>query len=101
MGAIFQVKTRLIVAVAVILSFGHALAADPAAEGMSILKSVRIAQTSQHMTLNGALRTGPTTVPLRLVIEGPVIRYEFKDPALSLVLKLGEKGSQLQEVTRT
>ncbi len=65
-----------------------------------MLKAMRVAQTSQHMALAGTLRTGPVSVPLRLVIDGPVIKYEFKDSGTSLVLRLGDRGSQLQEVSR-
>jgi len=102
MGAIFQVKTRLIFTVSIFLSVVAAKAAgDPAADGAAVLKAMKVAQTSQHMNLSGSLRTGPVTVPLQLIIDGSVIKYEFKDPAVTLVLRLGDKGSQLQEVTRS
>ena len=106
MGAIFQVKKRLVLAALSLCACAASAAppaeapADPVAQGLSILKSVRLAQTAQHMTLDGTLRTGPVKEPFRLVIDGQVIRYEFKDPSLALVLRLGEKKSQLQEVTK-
>ena len=100
MGDIFHVKSRILLTVAA-LSCGLALAR--AAEGdpdpLEILKTVRTAQNAQHMILDGRLRTGPTSIPLRLLIEGSTVRYEFKDPALAIVLRLGDKGSQLQEIT--
>ena len=101
MGVIFQVKTRfLLAALAVGAGLSGLRAADPQPDALSLLHSVRIAQAAQHITMDGNLRTGPVTVPFRLVIDAGVIRYEFKEPPLSLVLRLGEKNSQFQEVTR-
>jgi hypothetical protein len=82
---------------------GVAFAADPPPDPMALLQSVRMAQTAQHLTLVGDLRTGPKSMPLKLTIDGSVIRYEFSDPPNdppALVLRLGDKSSQLQEVTR-
>ena len=50
------------------------------------------------MTMRGQLRTGPKVLPFRLVLEGPVIRYEFTEPPQTLVLRLGDKSSRLEEV---
>ena len=101
MGVNFQVKTRLLLAaLAIFAGFGAFCAADPQPDALALLRSVRIAQAAQHITMDGNLRTGPKNVPFRLVIDAGVIRYEFKEPPLSLVLRLGEKNSQFQEVTR-
>jgi hypothetical protein len=101
MGATFQGKTRLLLSSAVLFLCGllGAGAADLAPDPLAILRSVRISQASQHLDLDGDLRTGPQIIPFRLAIDGPTIRYEFKDPAFTLALHLGEKGAQLQEIT--
>ncbi len=103
MGAPFQVKKRLSIA-ALTLAAGWsatAVAADPPPDAMAILKAVRVAQTSEHIALLGGLRTGPTTVPFRLVIDGQNIRYEFTNPTQAIALHLGEKTSKLEEVNRS
>jgi outer membrane lipoprotein-sorting protein len=85
----------LILAFAVVLpAFGQ----QPTAQ--EILKEARLSQTEQHRALRGRLRNGPASIPFRLVMEGGEIRYEFSDPAQTLRLRLGEKGSRLEEITR-
>lgn len=102
MGETFQVKTRFLTAALVLLLSCtlHAAEEKPEDAASTILKSARLAQASQKMTLAGRLRTGPTSTPFRLVIDGPVIRYEFTDPSLILQLRLSEKSSVLQEIVR-
>lgn len=71
----------------------------PEPDAREILKSVRLNQASQHEQLKGQLRTGPRKIPFRLVVDGPMIRYEFTEPPQTIVLKMGEKDSQLLETT--
>lgn len=66
-----------------------------------ILKEVRLNQSEQHRVLNGRLRNGDQIVPFKLLLNGAEIRYEFTKPDLALMLRLGEKGSRLEEVTRS
>jgi hypothetical protein len=99
MGLPFHVKLRflLLAAAALALPLRAAEERPPAQE---ILRSVRLSQTGQRATLKGQLRTGPKTVPFRLSLSGPIARYEFSDPAETIVLNLGEKESRLSEVTK-
>jgi hypothetical protein len=93
----FAVKTRLVLATFVCWS-GLA-GAEPVPDAREILRTVRLAQTSQHQTLRGRLRTAGKVSPFRLVIEGPIIRYEFSDPPQIIQLRLLERDSRLEEVT--
>ena len=98
MGAPLAVKTRLIVVAALCLSCGGR--AEPAPDAHEILRTVRAAQASQHQMLQGRLRTGGRSVPFRLVINGPIIRYEFSDPPQTIQLRLQDRSSRLEEITR-
>jgi hypothetical protein len=98
MGLKLQVKTRLLVAGMLCLS-GFA-AGEEAPDAREILKSVRVNQATQNKVLRGHLRTGPKVTPFRLVLAGNVIRYEFSEPPQTLALRLGEKDSRLEEITK-
>lgn len=74
---------------------GSSLSAQTADE---IMKQVRFRQAQQRAEFNGRLRTGQTKVPFHLQIEGPSIRYSFKDPQRILQLRLGNKSAELEEV---
>lgn len=99
-----QVKQGLarLAAAAVLLFGGGAIAAaapdNPPPSAAEILRGVRLSQTGQHRELTGQLRNGPNVTPFRLVLDGPLIRYEFANPALVLQLRLGEKDSRLEEL---
>ena len=61
---------------------GHVLlrrADDPPPNARDLLKSVRVAQSSQNWKLSGRLRVGSRKLPFRLTLERAVIRYEFPD----------------------
>ncbi len=79
----------------------HANAQSVQPTAGEILKEVRLNQSEQHRVLNGRLRTGDQAVPFKLLLDGGEIRYEFTKPDLALVLRLGEKGSRLEEVTKS
>ena len=86
-----------------ILLAALALAAQPslaedAPDPHAILKTVRIAQSSQNRALNGSIRTGSKNLPFRLVCAGTTIRYEFTNPPQVIQLRLGEKEARLEEV---
>jgi hypothetical protein len=99
MGHPLLVKLRLLVlAVAALPAFAGAAEERPPAQ--EILRAVRINQVAQRQVLRGQLRTGPTTVPFRLTLAGPIARYEFTNPSETIVLNLGEKESRLSEVTK-
>jgi hypothetical protein len=65
-----------------------------------LLESVRLQQAQQDLDLEAQLREGPTVVPFRLIQTGPTIRYAFTKPDEALQLRLDEKDSRLEEVTR-
>ncbi len=73
------------------------LRAEDPPSAQELLKSVRIAQSSQDWKLTGRIRTGSTKIPFRLNLEKGSIRYEFTDNGDILTLRLGEKSSTLEE----
>lgn len=99
MGLPFLVKLRLLLLASAMCAI-PVRAAEEKPTGPEILRSVRLSQSGQRASLKGQLRTGPKTVPFRLSLSGPIARYEFSDPAETIVLNLGEKESRLSEVTK-
>jgi hypothetical protein len=67
----------------------------------AILKAVRLAQSAQSSSLSGAIRTGGKSLPFQLVSSRGTIRYEFKDPAQVIQLRLGDKEARLEEISGT
>jgi hypothetical protein len=49
--------------------------------------------------MTGRLRTGGKSVPFRLVLDGSTIRYEFADPPQTLILRMLDRDSRLEEVS--
>ncbi len=93
-----QVKSRFAALFALFAALcAHAQDTPTAQE---ILRSVRLNQTSQHRALKGQLRMDDTIVPFRLVLNGGEIRYEFDNPPDTIILRLGDKGSELLEKTK-
>jgi len=92
-----HVKTRLLIAAALLPAC--ATRGDETPDVKEILKTVRLAQTSQDRTLTGFLRTEGKKVPFRLIMKDNVVRWEFSDPPQSLVLRLRESSSQFEEIT--
>ena len=86
------------------LIFAAALFAAPLApaqdapDAKAILKTVRIAQSAQNRTVTGRLRTGGKSIPFTLKMDGDTVRWDFTDPAQTLLLRLGEKDSRLEEI---
>ncbi len=74
--------------------------AEPAPDAHEILRVVRIAQSAQHQTLYGQLRTGPKTLPFKMIVRAGTVRYEFSEPAQAIQLRLLEKESRLEEITQ-
>ena len=73
---------------------------DDLPDPVAILRSVREMQASIRQTLQGKLRRSGRTVGYRMVMEGVQVRFEFPDAVppnpKTVVLKLGEKESQLE-----
>jgi len=74
------------------------LRAEDAPDPHTILKTVRIAQSEQNRSLNGAIRQGSKSLPFHLVCAGGVIRYEFTNPPQVVQLRLGDKDARLEEI---
>jgi hypothetical protein len=93
----FSVKTRLLLAAVLLLSPLPLQAQEP--DPHEILRTVRAAQASQNQTMTGRIRTGGKSTPFRLVLAGKTARYEFSDPPQTLILRLQDRDSRLDEVT--
>ena len=100
MGRPFLVKLPLILLAAVVVPLG-VRAADDRPSAQEILRTVRLNQVAQKVTLRGQLRTGPKTVPFRLALSGPSARYEFSDPPETIVLNLGDNDARLSDETKS
>ena len=99
-----QVKSRILAwGLRCLAAIGVAAtgATAPAPSAQDILRSARLNESGQHRVLDGHLRHGAQVVPFRLVFDGDLIRYEFSNPPEALVLRLGEHGSRLEEVTKS
>jgi hypothetical protein len=68
-------------------------------DAREILKTVRVAQSSQNRTLNGQLRTGSKKIPFQLSMKDGTARWQFSDPPQTILLRLGEDSSTLEEIT--
>jgi len=79
-----------------LVSIGHGT--EPTAQ--ELVQSVRLSQGAQHRVLKGELRCEGKVTPFRLVLNGNEIRYEFISPNQIFVLKLEDKTSHLDEITK-
>jgi hypothetical protein len=75
--------------------------AEEAPDAREILRGVRVAESAADRELTGRLRTGPNKIPFKLTMRDGAVRWEFADPPQTLVLRLGEKSSSLEEITPT
>ena len=80
------------------LVWNFPLLAQDAPNAKAILKTVRIAQSAQNLTVTGKLRTGNKTIPFTLKMEGDTVRWDFTEPAQTLLLRLGANDSRLEEI---
>ena len=96
MVTLLRVKSILAAAFLALAITAPARAEDPPS-AQDLLKSVRIAQSSQDWKLTGRIRTGSKKIPFRLHLEKGAIRYEFIESGDTLTLRLGEKSSTLEE----
>lgn len=94
-----KMNSRTANLLAALLLLAAPLRAADAPDPQEILRTVRLAQSSQNRSLDGAIRTGGQSLPFRLVSSSGTIRYEFSDPAQVIQLRLGEKDARLEEVT--
>ncbi len=90
---------RLLSALAVLGALVFLTAASAAPSAQEILASAREQVARQQVEVQGQLRENDTIVPFRLTQSGPVIRYSFTNPDEALQLRLGDSGSQLEEIT--
>ena len=96
MVTLLRVKCILAAACAA-FAFTPSVRADDPPSAQELLKSVRIAQSSQEWKLTGRIRTGSKKIPFKLTLEKGAIRYEFTDNGDLLTLRLGEKSSTFEE----
>lgn len=75
--------------------------AEDAPDAREILRGVRVAESAADRELTGRLRTGSKKIPFKLNMRDGAVRWEFADPPQTLVLRLGEKSSSLEEITPT
>jgi hypothetical protein len=75
------------------------LSAEEQPDAREILRNVRVAQAAENRALTGRIRNGPRKVPFKLTMQKGSVRWDFQDPPQTLVLRLGEKTSSLEEVT--
>ena len=75
------------------------LRAEEAPDAREILQTVRIAQGAQDRALSGRLRNGAQKIPFKLTMRDGTVRWEFSDPPQTLVLRLGEQSSVIEEIT--
>ncbi len=100
MTTIFQVKMRFsALFCAILLLFtcvsGEALAARPSVA--EIMGEARLVPRSQNRVFTGRLRNEGRVIPFQLTLRGDLIRYDFSDGRPPLVLKLGNRGTTLEE----
>ena len=91
---------RVLSALAILGSFVVLTSEAAAPSAPEILASAREQVARQQVEVQGQLRENDTIVPFRLTQNGPVIRYSFTNPEEALQLRLGDSGSQLEEITR-
>lgn len=87
----------ILAAACLTLALAPSVRADDPPSAQELLKSVRIAQSSQDWKLTGRIRVGSKKIPFNLKLEKGAIRYEFTDNGDLLTLRLGEKSSVLEE----
>ncbi|MDQ3622706.1 MAG: outer membrane lipoprotein-sorting protein [Verrucomicrobiota bacterium] len=84
-----------------VLCAGGTLApAAPAPDAREVLKIVRGAQSAQSRELTGRLRSAGRAIPFKLSIVPGTIQWEFSN-APTLLLRLGEKESRLEEIGKS
>jgi len=92
-------KSHIAILLAALALFTGPLRAEDAPDPHAILKTVRIAQSSQNQALKGEIRTGGKSLPFRLNCASGVIRYEFTNPTQVVQVRLGDKEARLEEIT--
>ena len=92
----FSVKLLLAIMLGFVVS---AVAQDARPDPRALLKSARVAQANMDWKFTGQLRVGSSSakIPFILTVADGVTRYHFQDNGDSITLRLGEKGSRLEE----
>ncbi len=91
-------RTLFLSTIVILLFVLASASAAPTAQEILVSARAQIAQ--QQTELEGQLRENDLIVPFRLTQSGPIIRYTFSNPDEALQLRLGDAGSQLEEITR-
>jgi hypothetical protein len=82
-----------------LLLLAVAAPAKEAPDAREILRGVRLAESAANRELSGRIRTGAKKIPFKLAMRDGAIQWDFSDPSQTLVLRLGEKSSSLEEIT--
>ena len=71
-------------------------------DARALMKSFRVDQAEVDSKFTGHLRVGSSSkkTPLVLTISKGVTRYDFPESNRSIILRVGENGSTLEEVTK-
>jgi hypothetical protein len=94
----WRIAPRLFLWIAVTFLAGSMRSgAEPTAQ--EILQHARMNEMVHRGELQGRLRSGPKTIPFFLSFDGGVIKYEFTNPKQTIVLRLGDRSSRLEEIT--
>src|SRR4051812_3951618 len=99
MRATELVQPRRGILLGVVCFAAFSASAQERPEPREILRTVRVAQGAQDRSVTGQLRTGGKKVPFRLTMKDNTVRWEFQDPPQTLLLRLGESSSSLEEIT--
>lgn len=92
-----QALTHRLALVGVVGLFCCAMAQEPSAD--EILRAARSAPLGDHAVLQARLRndnTGEKT-PLRIVLDGTIVRYQFSNPEQEIQLRMSEDSAELWE----
>lgn len=80
---------------ACLLATCHLQAAEPTAR--DIVSAARLNPLGNEIALDAQLRAGSVKVPFVLTVKDNSVSYTFENPDQSIILTLGEDGSQLRE----
>ncbi len=86
---------KLPVLAACMIAASHLQAEDPAAA--DIIAAARLNPLGNEIALDAQLRAGSVKVPFVLAVKDNSVSYTFENPDQSIILTIGDDGSQLRE----
>lgn len=85
----------LLLPIASMLAAGHLGASEPAAA--DIIAAARLNPLGNEIALDAQLRAGSLKVPFVLAVKDNSVSYTFENPDQSIILTIGDDGSQVLE----